>query len=457
MEIEILDAVYCKADKEARKEILKKLKYKGKFSRRYKGRGGTYSVVEEMTRHYITGRQGSSGYFYTGLLPRLKDIIKSKKIKVSGKLERIDESFFLDSKLWEHQKKARKNIIKKQRGIIEHPTGTGKTVVAISVIKTFRKCRILYVVNTIDLLQQTYERFKKERIIPLFTLGGGHKINMKILQKKNKCVLLSTIQSLSKIKIDNGFFDVVIIDEAHHVSKENGQYGKVLQSTLAPVRIGLTATPYEKGYERLVCEGYLGPVIAKLKTKEAVKRKILVPAKIKLIPVPYNSKINKKCDTYKDYYKYGIIKNVVRNKRIAIITKAFRKKGKTVLIMVEQIEHGENILKYLKKECIKAKFIKGDIDRFSRSKIKENFESKKYKVVVATKVWREGIDIPSLDTIINAACMKDPKLTKQIIGRGLRSFKNKKKMVFIDFLDPYKYLAEHTILRLQTYREERWI
>ena len=72
-------------------------------------------------------------------------------------------------------------------------------------------------------------------------------------------------------------------------------------------------------------------------------------------------------------------------------------------------------------------------------------------------VWKEGVDIPSLDCVINAAGGKSEIGTLQAIGRGLTKIEGKDETEIIDFLDPYKFLAQHAIMRLQIYIKQGWL
>jgi superfamily II DNA or RNA helicase len=63
------------------------------------------------------------------------------------------------------------------------------------------------------------------------------------------------------------------------------------------------------------------------------------------------------------------------------------------------------------------------------------------------------VNIPSLDCVIFASGGKSDIATLQGIGRGLRTTDEKKTFVIVDFLDPYRFLAQHTIQRLRIYVE----
>jgi superfamily II DNA or RNA helicase len=68
----------------------------------------------------------------------------------------------------------------------------------------------------------------------------------------------------------------------------------------------------------------------------------------------------------------------------------------------------------------------------------------------------EGINIPNLRRIVYAAGMKEQKRVLQAMGRGLRVTDTKETITLVDFLDPYKYISQHSILRVQIYNEQKW-
>ena len=129
------------------------------------------------------------------------------------------------------------------------------------------------------------------------------------------------------------------------------------------------------------------------------------------------------------------------------------KKGKSVLIIVTEIEHGKNLLNVESK--LKIEFIRGSTSGKKRDLIKKDFIDKKVKCVIATAVWVAGVDIPTLDCIILAGVGKSETKTVQIVGRATRKTEIKDKFEIIDFLDPYRYLAEHTIGRLIAMKREK--
>lgn len=452
IKIDILDSVHCRADKPLRDEIYNSLSYKDTHFR--PARFGTKSKVQ--TRSFIDRR---SGLFLTGLLPRVKSFLKNRKIKfvtTKSPIEKlVANKYSMQADLRPYQKAALKEIITHQRGVVKAPTGSGKTIIVLAAFSVFSDYRILFLCNTKDLLQQTIDETKK--YLPemrLQVIGGGRS---KVLEE-DADIVLATIQSFAKIPpvqyVD--FFGVVAADECHHVNDRDSQFGTVMQHCLAPVKLGFTATLPEKKQAKLALEGIVGPVLYEYTTKAGMKDKFLATPTITMIPVPVTAGIslNKR---YKDIYKEGVILNRTRNGKLiqAVVDRVH--KNKSVLIMVKEIEHGDILEELLRKSKIKPKFVQGSTEANARQATKVALTNKKIKVVISTAIWREGINIPSLDVVVNACGGKSEIMTLQAIGRGFRTTKDKDKVEVIDFLDPYRYLAEHTIQRLNVYYREKWI
>jgi superfamily II DNA or RNA helicase len=125
---------------------------------------------------------------------------------------------------------------------------------------------------------------------------------------------------------------------------------------------------------------------------------------------------------------------------------------------VEQIEHGREI-KEMAEDIFgeTIPFIQGVTEDDTRAEVKKALSEKDEKIVICTSVWREGVDLPSLDNVFLASPHKSSKMVLQGIGRGLRKSEGKDTVTIWDFLDPYRYLAEHCVARIQMYVERGWM
>ena len=80
------------------------------------------------------------------------------------------------------------------------------------------------------------------------------------------------------------------------------------------------------------------------------------------------------------------------------------------------------------------------------------------KAVIATSVWKEGVNIRSLNNVINAGGGKSEIQTLQCIGRGLRITDEKKVVNIYDFFDSgHPYLIAHFGERFCLFVDQGWV
>jgi hypothetical protein len=119
-----------------------------------------------------------------------------------------------------------------RRGVVELPTGAGKTVVAIAAMVAL-ELPTLVVVPTIDLLNQWRRELEAEFDVEVGQFGGG--------EQRQAAVTVSTYDS-AYLRADDvgGDFGLVVFDEVHHLGGEG--YRDIARLLAAPARLGLTAT-----------------------------------------------------------------------------------------------------------------------------------------------------------------------------------------------------------------------
>ena len=478
LNIEIIDAVHASIDERQAKYVFPCLSVPAVFYEKEK-----WTVENKNTRPryspkkrreyrkpiYVKDKAEGLIYFPTGLVPSVGDYLRQKQIPYTVSSDPF-ESYYKKMKQEQNQphlkgitfREDQLSLIQKaithKRGVIQSPTGSGKTILQLGIVSVFPKANVLLLAHTLGITTQTAKEFQKydfacEEI-------GGKKKNDPIKAIKENRIVVSTIQSFTKIDPDvySDYFDIVIVDEAHHVSKFECNYTKTLRNLLAPIRFGFTATlPIEKEAQ-MSLEGHIGPLIGSLSIDEAHELGILAKPKIKLIKSSYSHEV-RELRRYEDVYQEGIVLNQKRNMKILSETDKCVEQGKTCLIIVKKIEHGERLQSLYKKNYGRELlFVQGNTDEDVREKIKHSLIEKKTKAVICTAVWREGVDIPSLDVIINAAGGKSEIMTLQTIGRGLRKTNEKSEVLIIDFFDSsHPYLISHFGERITLYMEKGWI
>ena len=454
-----LDDIYCKASRDLWPPISRLMEFEGEHWRDKEH--GKERLLK--TRSFLDRR---SGKFLCGFLPRVKKELSDKGIPVHYEGEQIRLEPVRPTPALKRTEGTRDDQLRLQttlaiqaaiagRGVIQAPTGSGKTTIAMLITSMFYpRYKILFLCHTISLLTQTKEEFERQGFKKIHLIGGGASRDL----DPGASVTIATVQSFSKINPEQycDAFDVLLVDEAHHVNSTQSLFGGVITHLLSPVKIGFTATLPSDREGALSLEGIIGPVIGAITIQEGVDMKIMAKPKVRLVPVPSNS-LFADIRKYADLYRAAVVESRVRNSLVAREAMAMANQAKTTLIIVKEILQGENLVDILRTRGVNCLFIQGKTPGETREAVKKQFNQKQIPVVICTAVWKEGVNIPSLDCVINACGGKSEIATLQAIGRGLRAIPGKDTIVVIDFLDPYRYLAQHAIQRLSIYVEAGWL
>ena len=398
-----------------------------------------------------------NGKFFTGYIPRVKKYLSEKNIpyEIENNSERLkadNEPIIKGKTLREDQKRLVDVAIKNQRGILISPTGSGKTLIAGSIISCFKNKKTLFLVHTKSLLKQAADDFKEYGLKNITMIGDTQK-------DLSGDIVVSTRQSFVKwdFNIIADLFDIVIIDEAHHITEPKMQYTEILSKLLAPIRIGLTATFPSKIESQMIIEAYLGEVVGEFTEEEAREKDIIADTKVIIRKTSFDSDVAD-LSAYKRVYNLGVVNNQSYNLQIIKEAKYWIEQDKSVLIFIVETDQGRLLQKFAKENNVECEFVYGDTKSDIREKVKADLKTKKLKCVICSTIWTEGINVPSLDVIINAAGGKSERIIRQLRGRGVRTCEGKDRLVYIDFFNPsHSSLIKHFGERICLYFENGWM
>lgn len=389
------------------------------------------------------------GEFATGLLPNVLKILNYSKLEYeildlrkAPKLKQhkfvLKESF---PALRYYQKTATKELEDKHRGVVVMPTGTGKTMVVSKMIWDLG-------VNTLIITpSKSITDNMVDTLIKHFGKGKVDRLTTKT-QKIKKPINVINIQALVNVKPSVFHtIDAVFIDEFHHAAADTYREVNLKHLKNCYYRIGVTATNFRNDGAGLALQSVLSEILFEYDIRTAIDEEYLVQPRFEFIK---NSVRDDK--TYQKTYKSQIVENKERNQDIVDAALEEYEHGGHVLILVQQMLHGE-ILKEMLSE-VGAEFIHGKVKDIDRQKLMDNYRKGKLKILVGTSVIGEGVDLPIADTLIMAGGGKSPIQVMQNVGRVLRPFKGKEDALIIDFEDNgSKWLEEHSILRDEIYKE----
>ncbi len=259
----------------------------------------------------------------------------------------------------------------------------------------------------------------------------------------------------ASVKKTNEFLSSVVAflgDEVHHASSDTW-YQVFMGLENAYYRFGLTGTVDEKdaiNMKRLL--GCTGKIVKKVSNEFLIENGYSAKPTIHLLDIDAEALDN--CD-YATARDKGIINNYKRNRLFVDKVLQRAKFGKQSLIIVNETEHGNNVLSMFEDTDLNVKFSHGKNTDKHREDVLDELKSGKLDVLIATPILDEGVDVSGINCLFLMAGGKSMRQLLQRIGRGLRKKSDGSGLEVYDALDYHnEYLAEHTLERYQTYKAE---
>jgi len=409
-----------------------------------------------------------SGRFPGGLLPLLKAAAKRDGVVIEELDKRtsrlhVDDVADLDW-LRPYQIEAVEACVQARRGICRAPTGSGKGEMIIGLTRALPG-RWLFVVHRDTLVTQQAARYRKRTGLEPNIIQGGDSASWAISPGLN----LITFQSLAAgIRNDPDAtdralarVDGLMIDECH-VAPANVYYNAI-QRCNAEYRIGFSGTPLDRTDNRsLMAIAALGTVIYSISSETLIKAGVLAMPRITMVKVTQVAPktagrpgFRARAASFKKAYDAMIVDSVERN---AAIVELVKTAPKPCMVFVKVITHGKRLAKDLERAGMSSEFVWGNTKSETRLAAIERLERRDSDVMVASVVFQEGVDIPSLESVIIASGGKSVIATLQRIGRGMRTNDGKKSSFEVfDILDVGSPMLErHSRRRMNTYVRESY-
>jgi superfamily II DNA or RNA helicase len=337
--------------------------------------------------------------------------------------------------------------------LTDHCIPTHNTEMGAAILKTL-PFKALWLTHRGDLLMQTRERLENRLGEPVGVIQGE---NVDL-----QPITIGMVQSLT-VKIgkeceDQEFFvdflrsiDVLIIDECHHAGS-GSTWKDIVKKCPAYYRFGLSATPLlREQIENLWLIGLTGMEVKTVTNSDLVEQGISAKPKIRI--VKNDVERHSIPGDYHGSYDQAIVNNPERNACIARLAERHAAAKEPVLILVNTIEHGLNISSVL--SC-NYSFLTGKETLEFRAETLKKMKAGKLPVIIATPIFDEGIDAPSIRVLILAAGGKSEIRMLQRVGRGMRKKKSGlNEVVIYDFEDAGdRYLRAHAVNREEICQRE---
>lgn len=405
---------------------------------------------------YITLTKGF-GKFPTGLLTKVIEEFDKQEIAYQilysddeyknldfieiPAIQSVDKHILDGIELRDYQINNVIEMIKKRRGIVKMATGAGKTEIMAAVLKAL-DLQSVTIVHRKELMYQTAERYEKRGLEDIGYIGDGK-------HKEGKHIV-AMIQTLSrhfeKYNLDDN--KIVFVDECHTAGNTNTALD-VLSRLQGRYRFGMSGTPLK--YQELAdlkLVAYTGDLICE------IDNEFMIESGYSAKPIIEFYEIIGDPAWYETQYQFAVDDLIVNNKKRneIIVDKANNSDG-ICLIIVDRIEHANILGELISNSYV----ITGSNNMDYRNNMLEYMRNNDRGVFIATKIWDEGVDVPSIDTVILASGGKSYVKLLQRIGRGLRKKEGKENVLHVvDFYDrTNKYLESHSEERMYTLEQEK--
>ena len=239
------------------------------------------------------------------------------------------------------------------------------------------------------------------------------------------------------------------VDECQYAAAETVQFLH-RESVSARHRFLLSGTPWRENGDDILIEAVSGPKFYDITATELIDTGWLVRPYITFLNVPTIRNVGK---TYPEVYNNFVVNNDFRNFQIANAAKKMSDAGRKVLILVTKVDHGKVIKDFLDPN-LNVNSLNGMNSTGERMRAIREMKDGKLDVMIASRIFDQGIDIPELDALILAGSGKSTARALQRIGRVIRKKDGKTNAAVVDFYDNCKYLREHSQARYKIYSSE---
>jgi superfamily II DNA or RNA helicase len=338
------------------------------------------------------------------------------------------------------------------RGVVVLPTGTGKTHLAVMAIhQTARPA--LVVTPTIDLLSQWYGELSMAFDSPVGLLGGGS----------------YDLQALTVATYDSAYlylerwgnrFGLLVFDECHHLPGPS--YLTAAVGSIAPFRLGLTATPERADAQETLLPELIGPIVYRREIRE-LSGDFLADYHTERVYVELSAEETQRYRQAREVYRRFVDENRIslggahgwqrfiqatcrqpdgraafqayrEQKRLALAAPAKihlleqlldRHAGDRVLIF-----SADNATAYLIARRFLVPAVTHQTKTRERQQILQRFHTGEYPVVATSQVLNEGVDIPAANVGIILSGTGSVREHVQRLGRLLRKQGDKQALLY---------------------------
>jgi superfamily II DNA or RNA helicase len=345
------------------------------------------------------------------------------------------------------------------RALVVMATGLGKTLVASEALRRMsqmRPLRTLVVAHTNELVYQLERSFWRTLSSQETTVvwNGYEKPDRETLEMAHVTfACLNTVAEYIQRGGDLPEFDVVMVDECHHVGAQ--MYETIMRYTRAgqpggPFLIGLTATPWRP--DEVDLRSYFGEPLVCIDLVAGLRNGFLSNVDYRM---------------YTDNINWSALGQLQRGRlsprqinRTLFITEwddavvlklrdAWQEHPRPrALVFCGTIDHAItmrdriNAMGFCNAAAIYSQTAMGhSMETYQRNRVLCDFHDGSTDVLCAVDILNEGVDVPDVNIVVFQRVTHSRRIFVQQLGRGLRLAPGKDKVIVLDFVSDIRRFA----------------
>jgi superfamily II DNA or RNA helicase/HKD family nuclease len=336
------------------------------------------------------------------------------------------------------QLQAQRDRHDRHRNLLVAATGTGKTVMAALDYRRLRgnagrDLSLLFVAHRRRILDQSRATFATVLKDPEFgeILGEGQRPE----RGRHVFAMVQSLRNTTVEGLDPEQYDVVIIDEVHHAAAES--YTALLEHLRPKELLGLTATPERMDGEDIT-RWFGNRTAVELRLWEAIDDNYLAPFQyfgvyddIDLSDLEWR-RGGYPAEELERLYTADhrrVTRVIQALERILVSPGEMRALGFCV-----SVAHAEFMARAFTEKGLPSAALFGAVDSPERDRTLAALERGDLRCVFSVDVLGEGVDVPSVDTVLLLRPTQSATVLTQQIGRGLRQHKDKATLTVVDLI-----------------------
>lgn len=328
-----------------------------------------------------------------------------------------------------YQEDALEAILKRDFGVLQAPTGSGKTIMALAAIAA-RKQPALIIVHTKELADQWVNRIESFLDIPRQEIGvmAGGKPRM---GERITVALVQTLyrwRSMASERVGH-----LILNECHRCPART--FEEAVSTFDSKYMLGLSATPFRREGLTKVIYWHLGDQVHSVPANELIEAGEVLRAEV----IQRETAFTTTLDASTEYARVLSELNMdpARNALIAedVVAQVGASPG-VCLVLSDRKAQCEALCELISGRGIEVAVLTGDTPASERKDIVDALNDGKVRVLVATgQLIGEGFDCKALTTLFLATPVKFSGRVIQYLGRILRPAPGKTKPLVYDYVD----------------------